>query len=91
MKAKEMTPVRGTCTVRKRVEEFFKGLLSEEEALAVAMGAYEEDSEKENQDVGEGSSFSILCPMLTPRALHLSLVRATLCPTVLPGWLLVNL
>ena len=61
MKAKEMEPVRGTCAARKRVEEFFKGLLSEEEALAVAMGAYEEDSKKKNQDVGEGSSFSILC------------------------------
>ena len=48
LKAERMEPFKGTWTVWKRAEEFFEGLLSEEEALAVAMGAYEEDSKKKN-------------------------------------------
>ena len=48
LKAERMEPFKGTWAVWKRAEEFFEGLLSEEEALAVAMGAYEEDSKKKN-------------------------------------------
>ena len=49
LKAKRMEPIKGTHTMRKRAaEEFFEGLLSKAEALAVALGAYGSDSEKEN-------------------------------------------
>ena len=52
LKAERMEPVKGTCAARKRAaKEFFEGLPSKEEALAVALGAYGSDSEKENQDV----------------------------------------
>ena len=65
-KAKELEPIKGTCAVRKgATKEFFEGLPSEEEALAVAMGAYEEDSEKENRDVGEDPPLGILHPIIS--------------------------
>ena len=61
-----MEAVKGTHTARKgATEEFFEGLPSEEEALAVTLGAYGLDSKKENQDVGEGSSYGILRPIIS--------------------------
>ena len=63
MKAKELELVKGTRAVRKRAavlaakqitererqyEEALPFLPSEEECLAVELGAYEEDGEKEN-------------------------------------------
>ena len=70
-KTEELEPVRGTCAVRKRAtqqvtkrerqeREALPFLSSEEEHLAAELGAYEEDSKEENQDVGEGSSHGIL-------------------------------
>ena len=75
MKAEELEPVKGTCAARKRAteqvtkrerqfEEALPFLSSRGEALVVELGAYEEDSEKENQDVGEGSSDGVLCPIV---------------------------
>ena len=54
-----MEPVRGTCAARKRAaqqiakrerqyKEALPFLSSREECLAVELGAYEKDSEKEN-------------------------------------------
>ena len=44
----------------RQYEEALPFLSSGEECLAVELGAYEEDSEKENQDVGEGPSHGFL-------------------------------
>ena len=61
-----MEPVKGTHAVRNRAaKEFFEGLPSEEEALAVALGAYGSNSKKENRDAGEGSSHGVLCPIFS--------------------------
>ena len=59
LKAEELEPVKGTCAVRKRVtkhiaeskkqyKEALPFLSSSQECLATRLGAYEEDSEKEN-------------------------------------------
>ena len=75
-KAEEYEPVRGTRAARKRysagliehfaetdrqVEQALPFLSSSQECLAARLGSAEEDSEKENQDVGEGSSHGFLC------------------------------
>ena len=76
LKVKEMEPIKGACAVRKRAaeqvtererqaREALPFLSSGEEALAVELGAYEEDSEKENRGVGEGSSHGIFRPITT--------------------------
>ena len=92
MKARELEPIKGTCVARKRAavlaaeqitkrerwyEEALPFLSSKEECIAAGLGACEEDSEKENQDVGEGPSHGFLClipepspspiPILPPR------------------------
>ena len=74
-KAEEFEPVRGTRAVRKRystalvehfaemdrqVEQALPFLSSSEECLAARLGSPEEDSEKENRDVGEGPSHGFL-------------------------------
>ena len=81
----ELEPVKGTCAARKRVssaliEHFAKTerlyeqtlpfLSSSQECLAAQLGSPEEDSEKENQDVGEGSSHGFLC-LIPDRSLSL--------------------
>ena len=70
-----MEPIKGTRAARKRAavlaakqitkrerqyKEALPFLSSGEEHLAVELGAYEEDSKKENQDVREGSSHGFL-------------------------------
>ena len=76
LKVEEWEPVRGTCAARKRysaeliqhfaetdrqVEQALPFLSSLQECLTAWLGSPEEDSEKENQDVGEGSSHGFLC------------------------------
>ena len=75
-KAEEFKPVRGTRATRKRysavlidhfaetdrqVEQALPFLSSSQECLAARLGSPEEDSKKENRDVGEGSSHGFLC------------------------------
>ena len=92
LKARELEPIKGTCAARKRATTFaaeqitererqYKEALpflsSREEHLAVELGAYEEDSKKENRDVGEGPCHGFLhlipspspspIPILPPR------------------------
>ena len=50
-------------TREKSAKEALYCLLSDEEALTIELGVYKEDSEKENWDVGEGSSHGVLCPI----------------------------
>ena len=74
-KVEEFEPFRGTCAARKKysaeliehfaetdrqVKQALPFLLSLEECLAARLGSPEEDSEKENQDVGEGPSHGFL-------------------------------
>ena len=78
-KAEELEPVKGMRASRKRVsdvliesfeeaerqyEQGLPFLSSSQECLAARLGSPEEDSEKENRDVGEGPSmaFSISSP-----------------------------
>ena len=76
LKVEEFEPVKGTCAARKRIsaelyehlveterwyEQTLPFLLSSQECLAARLGSPEEDSEKENRDVGEGSSHGFLC------------------------------
>ena len=80
-KVEELEPVKGTCAARERAamlaaehitesERQYKKALpflsSSQECLAVRLGPYEEDSEKENQDVGEGPSHDFLCLIPSP-------------------------
>ena len=75
MKAEKLEPIKETCAVRKRVssvlikhfakskrqyEQALPFLSSLQECLAAQLGSYEEDSEKENQDVEEGPSHGFL-------------------------------
>ena len=74
-KVQELEPVKGTCATRKRVsaalaesfveakwqyEQALPFLLGLQECLAARVGSPEEDSEKENRDVGEGPSHGFL-------------------------------
>ena len=73
-KAKEFEPVKGTRAARKRVsalvekfeeaeriyEQNLPFLSSSQECLADRLADARQDSEKENRDVGEGSSYGVL-------------------------------
>ena len=75
LKAEEFEPFRGTRAARKKysaelvehftetdrqVEQALPFLSSSQECLAARLGSPEEDSKKENRDVGEGSSHGFL-------------------------------
>ena len=92
MKAEEFEPVRGTCAVRKRysaglikhfaetdrqLKQTLPFLSSSQECLAARLGSPEEDSEKENRDVGGGSShgFLRLIPDRSPSPIPIPALR----------------
>ena len=92
LKVEEFEPFRGTCAARKKysaeliehfaetnrqIEQALPFLSSSQECLAARLGSPEEDSEKENRDVGEGSSqgFLRLIPAHSPSPIPIPALR----------------